>query len=184
MKNILKMFYIECVKINYFFRKLLFNVEYANKLFFKMERSAVIPMVRFAGGKVGENCFIESPVTFHNAVSDLQNFEIGDNTIISRDCLFDLTDRIIIGDKCSLAMQVMVATHTHYGNCCFGQRYRNVNSSVKIGNNTYVGARATLINGVVVGGDSVIAAGSLINKDVGKGSLVAGVPGKVIKELS
>lgn len=52
---------------------------------------------------------------------------------------------------------------------------------IEIGNNVWIGINATILKGVKIGEGSVIAAGSLVVKDVPPMSLVGGVPAKVIK---
>lgn len=54
---------------------------------------------------------------------------------------------------------------------------------VKIGNRVWVGAHATILAGVTVGDNSVIAAGAVVTKDVPANVVVAGVPAKIIKQL-
>ena len=52
---------------------------------------------------------------------------------------------------------------------------------VIIGKNVLVGANATILPGVTIGDNAVVAAGSLVNKDVPAGAFVAGVPARVIE---
>lgn len=52
---------------------------------------------------------------------------------------------------------------------------------IKIGNHVWVGTRVTILKGVTVGDNAVIAAGSVVTKDVPANTIVAGVPAKVIK---
>ena len=47
----------------------------------------------------------------------------------------------------------------------------------------WIGAAATILQGVTIGADSVVAAGAVVTHDVPPATLVAGVPAKVIKEL-
>lgn len=54
---------------------------------------------------------------------------------------------------------------------------------VKIGKNVWVGAHATILPGVMVGDNAVIAAGAVVTKDVPANAVVAGVPAKVIKTI-
>lgn len=53
---------------------------------------------------------------------------------------------------------------------------------IRIGNHVWIGLNVTILKGVTIGNGAVIAAGSLVNKDVPENVLVAGVPAKIIKE--
>ncbi|MEG0250880.1 MAG: 2,3,4,5-tetrahydropyridine-2,6-dicarboxylate N-acetyltransferase [Peptostreptococcus sp.] len=55
---------------------------------------------------------------------------------------------------------------------------------VVVEDNVLIGANAVILEGVRIGAGSVIAAGSIVTKDVPAGSVVAGVPGKVIKQTN
>jgi len=52
---------------------------------------------------------------------------------------------------------------------------------VRIGNNVIVGANAVVLEGVQVGDDAVVGAGAIVTKDVAAGTVVAGVPAKILK---
>ena len=52
-----------------------------------------------------------------------------------------------------------------------------------IGRNVWIGADATILPGVTVGDNAVVAAGALVSKDVPANTLVAGLPAKVIKQI-
>jgi acetyltransferase-like isoleucine patch superfamily enzyme len=56
-------------------------------------------------------------------------------------------------------------------------------SPVHIKRNAWIGAAATILPGVTVGENSVVAAGALVAKDVPDNTVVAGVPAKVIRDL-
>lgn len=51
---------------------------------------------------------------------------------------------------------------------------------IKIGNYVYIGTRAILLPGVTIGDNCIIAAGAVVTKNVPSGSVVAGVPAKII----
>ena len=53
---------------------------------------------------------------------------------------------------------------------------------IHIGNHVWIGNNVTILKGVTIGDGAIIAAGSLVNKNIPKGCLAAGVPAKVIKE--
>ena len=52
---------------------------------------------------------------------------------------------------------------------------------VKIENGVWIGTRAVILDGVKIGKNSIVAAGSVVTKDVPEFAIVAGVPAKVIK---
>ena len=49
--------------------------------------------------------------------------------------------------------------------------------------NVWIGAAATLLPGVTIGADSVVAAGAVVTRDVPPAKLVAGAPARVVREL-
>ena len=54
---------------------------------------------------------------------------------------------------------------------------------VKIGNNVWIGAHATILAGVTIGDNAVVAAGAVVTKDVPVNVVVGGVPAKIIKTI-
>ena len=54
---------------------------------------------------------------------------------------------------------------------------------VTIGNNVWVGTRVTILDGVTIGNNCVIAAGAVVNKKVENNTIVGGVPAKLIKYI-
>ena len=64
--------------------------------------------------------------------------------------------------------------------------YRDLVSKgeVSIGNNVWIGDKAIILPGVHIGDNVIIAANSAVTKDVPSNCIVAGVPGKIIKQLN
>jgi len=60
------------------------------------------------------------------------------------------------------------------------KNYFNEYSTIKIGNDVWIGARAVIVDGVTIGDGSIIAAGSVVVKDVPPFAIVGGVPARVI----
>jgi acetyltransferase-like isoleucine patch superfamily enzyme len=54
--------------------------------------------------------------------------------------------------------------------------------SISIGNNVWIGNNVTILKGVTIGDGAIVAAGSVVNKNIPKACLAAGVPAKVIRE--
>lgn len=86
--------------------------------------------------------------------------------------------QISIGDHCALGPRVRVMSATH--------NYRQLDlpdsaASVIIGHHVWIGAGATILPGVQIGDGAVVAAGSVVTKDVAPFCIVAGNPARFIK---
>ncbi len=106
------------------------------------------------------------------------------NTIIRGDM-----DVVEVGEKTNI--QDGSVCHVDYDQPLKVGRYvtvghRAILHGCEIGDSTLVGMGATLLNGAKVGEKCIIAAGSVVpeGKEIPKGSLVMGVPGKVVRELT
>jgi len=85
--------------------------------------------------------------------------------------LIEIGDDVIMSNKVQLIAHDFSIMH-HTGYVRFGR--------IKIGNRVFIGANSTILMNVHIGDDVIIGAGSLVNKDVPDGSVVAGVPARVI----
>ena len=86
---------------------------------------------------------------------------------------------IEIGEGTQIGPQVTMVTTNH------DFKHRNILNcrGIKIGKNVWIGARATIMPGVIVGDNAVIAGGALVVKDVAPNTVVGGFPAKLMKEL-
>lgn len=65
-----------------------------------------------------------------------------------------------------------------------GRRAKMANSKpITIGNDVWIGGNCTILPGVTIGNNVIIAAGAVVTKDIPGNCLAAGVPAKVIKQL-
>jgi maltose O-acetyltransferase len=104
---------------------------------------------------------------------------IGLGTQIGYDCFFDALDWITIGDRCDLAMGVLLATSTHH----IGPPRRRAGPSkrapIVIEDGVWIGARAVILPGVRIGSGTIIAAGSVVTSDCAPDSVYAGTPAQL-----
>ncbi|WP_223829344.1 acyltransferase [Paenibacillus arenilitoris] len=105
----------------------------------------------------------------------------GDNVYVNAGVGIAANKEIVIGDNVKIGPRTSI----------FDSNYHRIDSADKsemsrritIGNNVWIGADCTILPGVTIGDNSVIAAKSTVNKDVPKNVLVGGSPAKVIREL-
>ena len=87
---------------------------------------------------------------------------------------------LTIGDHCSISAGVHIYTHDTVLWAVSGGVQPARKSAVAIGSNTYIGAQSVIVAGVTIGERCVIAANSLVNRDVPDGTIVGGTPAKKI----
>lgn len=88
-------------------------------------------------------------------------------------------DTIEIGRDCAIARDVIIRSYD--GHRILDGR-KKISASIYIGNHVWIGQRAIILKGVKIGDGAIIAAGSIVTKDIPSHALAAGVPAKVIKE--
>lgn len=86
-----------------------------------------------------------------------------------------------IGDGCQIGHNVVFATLNHE----LAPERRKITrpAPIVLGKNVWVGSNATVLPGVTIGDNAVIAAGAVVTKDVAPDTIVGGVPAKVIKRI-
>lgn len=110
-----------------------------------------------------------------------KNIIIGKNVFLNTGCSFQDRGGIIIGDGTLIGMNVTIATLNH--GLSLDTRNTTYPSPVVIGENVWIGSNATILPGVTIGNNSVVAAGAVVTKNVLENTVVAGVPAKVVKEI-
>ncbi|CVK21574.1 acyltransferase [Sporomusa sphaeroides] len=129
-------------------------------------------------------CNIKTKRISPECIITSNRISIGKHTYINYRCIFDNEDHIEIGEHCFLAQEVLLAGATHpITNRTYCRAGKAYGLPIRIGNGCWIGARVTVLAGVTIGEGTVIAAGSLVNKDCEPNSLYAGVPAKKIKDL-
>lgn len=91
---------------------------------------------------------------------------------------------VTFGDDVMIGPSVLISTATHPLDAAKRKKGIETAKPIKIGNNVWIGMGAKILEGVTIGDNAVIAAGAVVNKDVQANFLVAGVPAKVMKNLS
>lgn len=110
-----------------------------------------------------------------------KNITVGKGVFINSGCCFQDQGGIEIGEGTLIGQQVVVATLNHDPDPTRRGDMRP--APVKIGKNVWIGAHATILPGVTIGDDAIVAAGAVVTKNVPSAAVVAGVPAKVIKNV-
>lgn len=111
-----------------------------------------------------------------------ENLIIGDNTNINHGSEIYAGGGISIGSGTMLAYEVFVMSdsRTFLGETPLKEQKGRIKKPVEIGNDVWIGARATILPGVKIGDHAIVAAGSVVTKSVNEWEIVGGNPAKVI----
>lgn len=109
------------------------------------------------------------------------NITIGENVFINMCCKSQDQGGITIGDGAMIGHNVMMATINHAKEP--DRRSDNLPTPIRIGRNAWIGANATILPGVTIGDNAIVAAGAVVTKDVPANTVVGGVPAKFIKNI-
>jgi acetyltransferase-like isoleucine patch superfamily enzyme len=108
--------------------------------------------------------------------------KIGRNTMISLGAKIDVRrGSIEIGHNCLITHGCKILSHD--GSTRLIDPGDDGAGKVVIGNNVFVGVNAVILRNVTIGDNSVVAAGSVVTRDVPPATVVAGNPARVVKEL-
>ena len=110
-----------------------------------------------------------------------KNITIGNNVFINADCKFQDQGGIFIDDGALIGHAVVLATLNH--DMDPEKRQQLHPAPIHIGKRVWIGANATVLAGVTIGDNSVVAAGAVVTKDVPANTVVGGVPAKIIKTI-
>ena len=108
-----------------------------------------------------------------------RNIHVAENVFINACCQFQDQGGIWIGEGSLIGHNVVFATLNHDMNPM--KRQICIPKSIELGKNVWVGSNSTILPGVKIGDNAVVAAGAVVNKDVEANSIVGGVPAKFIK---
>jgi len=143
---------------------------------------------------IGEHCSIECRFAFEKSDATI---EIADRTHIGGGSLLAAAQSIRIGADVLIAFDALIMDHNSHS-LVFAQRKSDVRewlqgrkdwshvsiAPVTIENKAWIGARAIILKGVTVSEGAVVAAGSVVTKDVPPWTIVGGNPATILRPLT
>ena len=102
---------------------------------------------------------------------------------MNRSCYLDLDSPLVVGPRASIGHGCTFVTTDH---ALGGPEKRcgsRTSRPIHIGAGAWLGANVTVLAGVTVGAGAVVAAGAVVRHDVAPNTLVAGVPGRLVRNL-
>lgn len=142
---------------------------------------------------VGDGCTVSGSIVFERESSVLS---IGDGCFIGKG-LMSIAEEIYIGNNVMISWGVTITDHNSHS-LNFSERKYDVENwhnnkkdwstvkikKIEIQDKVWIGFNAIILKGIVIGEGAIVAAGSVVTKNVAPFTIVAGNPAKVIRELS
>ena len=132
---------------------------------------------QITGSAIDESVAVFTPLYINYG----KHTKIGKNVFINFDCVFLDLGGITIEDGVLIAPKVSLLSEGHP--ISPDKRHSLVPKPIHINKNAWIGANATILHGVTIGENSVVAAGSVVSKDVPDNVVVGGTPAKIIKKI-
>lgn len=140
-------------------------------------------------GHRGKNVFMQGPIFFHYG----RHTSIGNNFFGNYNLTIQDDAKVTIGNNVNFGPNVTIVTPIHP--MLPNERNQMLDEQgvpsrfcyakpVTIGNNIWFGANVVVCSGVTIGDNCVIGAGSVVTRDIPANSFAAGVPCRVIREIT
>ncbi|RNC67162.1 sugar O-acetyltransferase [Proteiniphilum sp. X52] len=140
-------------------------------------KEVILLLNQMANGKIAESATVYTP--FHTNYGG--NISIGENVFVNHDCSFLDLGGITIDDGVMIGPKVVISSEGHP--IAPAQRNSLSAGKVHIKRNAWIGANVTILPNVIIGENSVVAAGAVVSRDVPDNVIAGGVPAKIIRQL-
>ena len=133
---------------------------------------------QITSSEIDESVAVFTPLSINYG----KNTKIGKNVFINFDCVFLDLGGITIEDNVLIAPKVSLLSEEHP--VTPNDRQSLIPGHILIKKNAWIGAGATILPGITIGENAIVAAGAVVSKDVPANTIVGGVPAKIIKSIN
>ena len=110
-----------------------------------------------------------------------KNIRLGERVFINSGCRFQDQGGVTIGDDFLIGHNTVFASLNH--DLDPARRADMIPAPIVVGRNVWIGSNSTILSGVTIGENAVVAAASVVTKDVPANSVVAGSPARVVRTI-
>lgn len=142
-------------------------------------REEIVALEKQLFGKTGDSIYVNPPLH----VDYGRHIEIGNNFYANMDCIFLDVNKIIIGDNVMVGPRVSFFTAGHPTDAEVRIQDLEFGYPIVIEDNVWIGGNSTILPGVTIGQNSIIAAGAVVTKSVPANTIVGGNPARMIRTI-
>ena len=157
-----------------FHRALIYSQRISSSTDYAEVRSLISEMT---GSVVDDSVTVVPPIRFDHG----RFCRFGRNVFVNAGAVFLDQGGIVIGDDVKIGPNVTFVTSNHP----LDPEHRSdiISERITVGRNVWIGANVTVLPGVTIGDDAVVAACSVVTRNVPPGKLVMGSPARVVKDV-
>lgn len=137
---------------------------------------------------IHSNCFLGCWKKYHKQ-EFTPSIIIGEDCNIGQYTQITACNKIVIGNGLLTGKFVLISDNSHGGLSEDeslippNKRLLKSKGEIIIGNNVWIGDKASILAGVHIGDNVIVAANAVVNKDVPANCIVAGIPARIVKQL-
>ncbi len=131
-------------------------------------------------GKIKGNITITTPFYCDYG----SNISVGENFYTNHNCVILDGGKVEFGDNVLIAPNCIFTTAGHALDVQQRNEGLEIALPIKVGNNVWIGANVCVLPGITIGDNTIIGAGSVVNKDIPSGVVAAGNPCRVIRKIT
>lgn len=152
-----------------------------------IDRDCYIDALSINGIQLGDNVSVGKNTTIEcsGTLKDLgKGLNVGDNVGLGTHGFFGCAGGIEIGDNTIFGNYVSMHSENHnFLDHSQPIRLQGVNrKGIKIGNDCWIGAKVTILDGTIIGNGCIVAAGAVVCGHFPENVIIGGVPAKIIKQ--
>lgn len=147
-------------------------------------------ILRFLGAEVGDGArikrslLIDNAITDENSTGDFSHLSIGSNTYIGDGVYFDLANEVRIGRNVTISGDASFVTHSDCNRSPWlAKQFPRESSAITVEEDTWIGFGATILPGVTIESQSVVAAGAVVTEDTSTKTVVGGCPATKVSDI-
>lgn|GEM_PF-700841 len=141
-------------------------------------------LLRRAGMKIGPSSLVQGPIRITGEGNPCEEISIGTYTLISGSLHCDIGAPIQIGNRVRIGHDVSLLTVDHRVGPEEMRSGKRKFGPIEIGDGAWLASRVVVLPGVNVGAGAIVAAGSVVTRDVPANTLAVGVPARVVRDLN
>ena len=144
-----------------------------------------VVLLKLSGAKIGPNCVVSGVELLNLDRTGLKGLSLGKDCFIGHGVLLDLAGRLTFEDQVTVAAKSIILSHHSVGfsDHPLVEFYPKKLFHTIFKSGCVLGVASIILPGITVGKSSLVAAASLVNKNVPDQVMVAGIPAQVKKKL-